>query len=576
MLKITKENFKKREFVFSENLIVPGIAGHTAPVAHIKDVSNGVATAEWYFVSRYFDLIDDNKAVATVNELKKLQITDENNYFYGCVRWYREEEFISDSNGAFFVLRPLALAYKLCYDKLTASEKETIKEMLEKSIKWFVKETTATNFSTIHYSNKIMSDGAMLSLINSICRSCAEECHNFWNKWNEYVDRRGYGWGENTSDCYSSIMLAALNMVIISSDDVEVLKIAEEKRKNLLSYIIFHEGKEFVPSVRTYNFSGSITYGGGIYKFLYRDCNNTSDKSNVNMSALNNILLFEANTNKLELSRENTRCERIFDDSFAYTWKGKNIRLGTVTKFPAMQGCYQRDGWGLGWQSMPVSVMIEDAQVLFMRIRTRVNGKEHSHPAVNKHDAYLYGRLFEDGNRVVFNTVSKQEKNIAVVVRSANLIANTAEAIYDEWCIPKGAGEICELDINNRKWFVVMYPENAVALCPLDGINALDPNRQKSVSNVGESGSFNVISTELYKGENKLLFSPRIESAWAVVALESSDNIEEYLKTITIEDDNIFNLENPEECCMCKRKIVCTDEEIKVELAVNPYYDLFF
>lgn len=560
MINRIKEEFVNQNVEFKDYMVYSHIQPHTRPVEALKSCCSAVITSEYYFTARYFDHIEDGFAEKMVAELKKLQITDEKSDKYGCMLWYREETFVTDSNGAFFVLLPLALAYRFCYEKLTDFEKESISELLKRAGVWFNNET----HGSIYYPNKIMSDGAMLALINHITGEYEEEYKAFWKKWLSYVNERGWGWGENTSDCYSNIMLAALNIATISIKDENLRNQVEEKRDALLDYILFHEGKEFVPSIRTYNFSGDKNYGGYVYK-----CFNNPE-SLENIAPFRFIIMHEAGMKCDNKNNGTERKEHIFDGAYAYTWKGKNIRLGSVTRFPVMKDSYQREGWGLGWQTMPASVLVEDTHVAFLRMRTTVNNNEHYHPAINKHNAFLNNRLFEDGNLVTVNTFSSQNKNIAIVSRGIKKLANSASGIYDEWCFPCGYEEIEEYNVNGRKWYAVIYKKNAVLITNVGGIKYGDEEREKIECKSDKKGDFSVITAALYSGEQKLLFSERLESAWVVIALEKNDGLEEYLKNIEINDEILLNICESEITTLKKRRISVSDGKIDVCLEINP------
>ena len=568
MLSAIKENFKNKQVEFKDNMILSKMQPHTAPVADLQECCSGTVTAQYYFAARYFDVIDDDLAAGIVSELKKLQMPD------GCMRWYREEEFVSDTNGAFFVLMPLALAYRFSSDKMTESEKSDIQFLLKNALKWFSHAAEGS----LHYCNKIMSDGAMLALIADITGEGKEKCKVFWDKWHDYADTHGWGWGENSSDCYSTIMLNALNAVVISTEG-ELQKKAVEKRRKLLDYILYHEGKEFIPSIRTYNFAAEANYGGIIYD-LMNIANSQTDPTSGNIHGLiAAVLIYESGLETVSKDDNNVRNERLFGNSYAYTWKGENIRLGSVSHFPVMpcsyQNCVPGAGgyvatYGLGWQSMPVSAMIDEKYISFLRIHTKVGEKEYFHPAVTKHDAFLYNRLFEDGNITVFSTRSAQENNIAVVCRSANKLTNTASFICDEWCIPDKNAKIEEKEIGGRKWFVV-YGENcAVALLPLDGIVCENLGRSPMKTYISESGIFKTITTELYSGEEKLVTAQRAESVWVIVAIDSIENVEEYLGKIYVSDETVPNIEITLNAAYKRRKIACTDGESKAELFIDP------
>ena len=70
-----------------------------------------------------------------------------------------------------------------------------------------------------------------------------------------------------------------------------------------------------------------------------------------------------------EINLSCTRNENVYEDSYAYTWKNNDLRLGSITHFPVMPCSYQnsvkhKNGYvqtyGLGWQSMPGSAMVGD------------------------------------------------------------------------------------------------------------------------------------------------------------------------------------------------------------------------
>lgn len=564
MLSKIKEEFGKKQVEFKDNMILSKIQPHTAPVADLKECCSGTITAQYYFAARYFDEIDDDLAVGIVSELKKLQVTDEDQF--GCMRWYREEEYISDTNGAFFVLLPLALTYKFCENKMTESEKTDIRELLKNALVWFSHAAEGS----LHYCNKIMSDGAMLALIYDITGEGKEICEFFWRKWHNYADNNGWGWGENSSDCYSTIMLNALNAVVISTDG-ELREKALKRREKLLDYILYHEGKEFIPSIRTYNFAAKANYGGSVYSILRGT--DSYEAVSVNVSdTLAAILIYESGLKMSEMDSSNVRKEQLFGDSYAYTWKGENVRLGSVTHFPVMPCSYQNGimgpggrwvTYGLGWQSMPVGAMVDD-KVGFLRIRTKVGESEHSHPAVTKHDAFLFNRLFEDGNITVFSTISAQENNIAVVSRYANKLTNTASFICDEWCID---ADLREIKTEDKTWYVAA---DKIALLPLDGIAAEASSRAPMKTYISESGAFRTITTEFYSGEEKLISAPRVESAWVIVALENVGDAEEYLGKLQISDEILPNIEITLANYYKKRKISCSDGKSSAELLIDP------
>ncbi|MBQ4630639.1 MAG: hypothetical protein IJB70_06640 [Clostridia bacterium] len=565
MLDLIKEIYSDDGIEIRDNMVISQMRPHTRPVENLPECASGRVTAEYYFWARYFDKIDDESAKAMVAELKKLQITDRSSAHFGCMRWYREETFITDSNGAFFVLLPMAIAYRLCSHKMTAEEKCDIEELLKNALEWFKKEISGPIF----YSNKITSDGAMVALIASITGEGRNESETFWKRWIRFADTRGFGWGENTSDGYIMIMTTALNIAILTVTDENICARIRDKRQILLNYMAFHGGKPMVPSIRTYNFDAIPDYGGAMYKFFVEKQLRT--RGGEQISPMMAIIAIESGMDfDKMLAKERVRCERVFDSSVAYTWKGDGIRLGTVSKFPAMKNCYQRDGWGLGWQTMPACALVEDIHVAFLRMRTKIGENMHSHPAVDKHSAFLSNRIFEDGNLVTVNTLSNQQNNLAIVSRSITKLANTAGGIYDEWCIPAGYEKIEKTESNERIWYVVTYNKCALAITNLGGFAHGCKNRGKLDVSLGKSGKFDVISAKLYEGEKKLVFAERLESVWVVAAIENKTEAIEYISKLEISENEWRSDFVPASEFTYLRKIVCTDGTSKAELEVNP------
>ena len=564
MINNLKEYYQNYKPELKDNLILSHIQPHTRPVEKLTECCSGVISAKYYFGARYFDCIDDTLAKNMIAELKRLQITDENSPHYGCVRWYREETFVTDTNGAFFVLLPLAIAYKFCKDKMTVEEKTDIEELLARGSKWFLPELS----KTIFYTNKILSDGAIATLIANITGEGKEECMVFWRKWLDYAETRGMGWGENMSDVYSAIILDALNLAILTINE-DTLKVRIKSiREKIIDCLVYHCGKPMVPTIRTYNFEADDNWitGGYIYNAMAM-CKNEKAQ----MSAMSVIIALESEMTVPKVKEQSIfRTEKIFDSSVAYSWKGKEIRLGTVSQFPVMKNCYQRDTWGLGWQSMPACVLVENKGIVFLRERVEIGEITRSHPAVDKHNAFLSTRLFEDGTLKTVMTNSAQNNNMAIVSRSINKLGNTASAIYDEWCIPKGYTDISEDEYNAKKWFIISYDNCAIALSHLGGFAHGYAQRDKIEIKLDKSGNFNTVSAILYEGDKQMLCDERLESAWIVIAFEDKSKVSDTLNRLEITQEKILNIYEAEGEYNKQRKITCNTENCKTELLISP------
>lgn len=543
----------------SEYMIVNSISPHTPKVAHLSSSTKGPETSAYYFLAKCFDTVSSEESVKILKEIKKLQCNDKENRHYGCLRWYREESEIFDTNGAFFVLLPIALSYVFFSEKMSSEERQIIEEMLSVSAEWFRGECRGP----LYYTNKIVSDGAILTLISEITGKYRGECLDFWNSWVEYAETYGFGWGENLSDTYAVIILRALIIASAFIDDAELSERIKSKTSELLDYLSFHEGCEFVPTVRTYNFSGDISYGGEFYKTVFNPECLDSFAALVTSYVINRLadtVALRKNTDK-----EDVRIQRVFGDSYAYTYKSPRVRLGSLSRFPVMPGCYQREGWGLGWQSMPVSAMIRDRYISFLRLRTETRESTHSHPAKDKHSAYLYNRLFEDGEIPSYNTATAQEGNIVIAVRTVSHIANTARLFVDEWCTP-GECEVECLKLDGRTWYII---DGSVALCPLCGIYSKSKKREEPTTQIMKERGFTTVSTVISRSEEDVLIrADYTECAWVIAV---SENGRTDIEKIEIIDTEIADKKVPRNEKTMPRKITVRNGEKELSLTYDPY-----
>ena len=567
MIEEVRRAFETHPVIFQDHMVM-GKKPHTATVAALPFGSCGRETASYYFLARYFDRIEDGEAEAILEEIAKLQITDETSGHYGCMRWYREEPYILDTNGAFFVLLPVSLAFVLCENKMTEREKQIIRKVLCLAGHWFTKEGRGAMF----YTNKVMSDGAMLALISHITGQYGADSTAFWERWNTYVNTRGYGWGENISSVYTVVMLNAMNAALLVMEESPNRKQLKEKKEKLLDYIAFHGGKEFVPAIRSYNFSGGVNYGGAIRRAF-----DGGASYNSFWDMIATVLLACTNTKRPKFEAAGpgmVRKEHAFDDTAAYTWMGKGIRLGSVSRFPVMPGCYG----GLGWQSMPVSAMAEKEAVSYLRLRTIQKGEDRTHPADSDFSkAYLSHELFDDTNRPSCTLRAAQDQNIVIAVRSIQHLANHVEGILDEWCMPRSEREVETLSVKDRLWYLIRYEDCALALTPLEGIAASSGKREGLPCKISRQAGVTTISTELYSGGENMAVKAYLESAWIIVALDDSivssvekESCAEYLSRITVESTQLAEYAVPRTETSLTRHIWCSDGVRRAEIFVDP------
>jgi len=520
---------------------------HVTDIRHLESTCGTIATASYYFISRYLDQPIDGELV--LSEILKLQDTDPESYTYGNFRWYREERRIQDTNAAFFTMKQLCLAMLMCPEKIPPKEKDLLSIMLEKVTEWFRQECTEYGY---YYPNKIVSDGAMLMLIANSRKepTLLEEAYDFWNKWLDYTDEYGWGWGENTSKGYSNVINDAFEIALISMDPATTTYARVlEKRQQLLDYMAYHGEYEVTPSIRTYNYTGKVKNSSGVDALTSGNSGAVLDVTpllnkdgKLAAGTISGLLLHAAAP--VYVPNPDTadfHSERIFGVSYANTFRGKNIRLGTVSRYPVMCGCDQNrseriGGWGLGWQSMPVSAIAVNHETSFLRYAAVADGQTHSHMA----DGWGDKTLFPDENIIDCYTFSDQKDNCAVIARMVEHIANRASYFADEWYFQNFDGEVK----NVGDWFVFDYGDCALALKSL--------NAKLEMIRNGENIR---LVNKLYDGEDKLLVCRRFISCWAAVALDSTDDLEGQLAKISAGCEKIKDLRySREDPCL---RLVC-------------------
>lgn len=511
---------------------------HVTDVKHLESACSTVATAAHYFVSRYLDIPFDG--LKTLTEIMKLQDTDENSHTYGNFRWFREEHRIQDTNAAFFTMKQITMALRLCPEKIPEAEKALIMPALDRVLVWFRKECSDYGY---YYPNKIASDGSLLMLIASVRNdpTVLEEAYDFWNKWLDYTDEYGWGWGENTSKCYSAVLNDAFETALMCMDpQCQTYQRLLKARKTLLDFMAYHGSIEVCPSIRTYNHTGKVRNTSGVDILTganaldlnaMTDENGTLGAGTIAELILHSIApVYTPDPDPADFHREH-----IFGKSTASTFKGKNIRLGTVSQFPVMCGCDQNidpiiGPWGLSWQSMPVSAVAVNHETSFLRYVTESGGERHTHMAIGLCDK----TLFPDENIVDTYTFSAQERNCAVVARMVEHIANASSYFADEWYFQHFDGQIRTVG----DWFVFDYGDCALCLRSFTG--------KLEVLQEGENVR---LVNKLYEGPEKLLICRRFISAWGVVALDSCEDIEGQLAKIHASASKIKDLryarENP-------------------------------
>lgn len=587
--------------------------GHTRAVSELASCHPGRETAQYYAAGTALGRIGEEEGLSMLAELEKLQVPDEGHPQFGGFRWYREESAIDDSNAAFFTLVPLAALALARPQSIPDSHLIIIERMCRRAIGWFSHECASPK---LYYPNKILSDGALLLALAAIVEDEEGKAQGtrFFARWEEYTLRRGWGWGENTSTGYLKIMLDALQLAIRAwnGGGGELGEAIMKRRDELLDYVRFHDGLEFVPSVRSYNFEGSVFKPSaahllaGIRFWRKETLDNAADF--VLTAMLHGDLipgnLAKASDDPVERlpsyirpSVPRTRNERIFDDAFAYTWIGRHCRLGSISRFPVMQGSYQWPSWGLGWQSMPVSFLVEEHQVSFLRFTVQEGGRFRSHLAGGYHHAYLNPALFREECLPEVATACAQKEHVLIVQRYMAGLANSASEIADEWFIQRFTGKVHRLGGNNRlkwtstasvthsipqgmtrdrlPWVVLEYPACYVAILALSYWDYGAATARTHEPEISQQDGNLRITRVLYRGEEQFLRQHRLDSAWVAVMFDekcSLAELQERLMKLAVRDERFNDWEEPRNDWSMIREITVRDQEgFELRHRLDPY-----
>ncbi|OWA33950.1 hypothetical protein B9G55_16555 [Saccharibacillus sp. O16] len=509
----------------------------------------------------------DARGAQTLRALADLQIRDPEAEHYGAFRWYAEEAQVQDSNAAFFILMPLVSLRLRAPDALPPEHTKILNEMLVHAAAWFERECQEPE---LYYPNKTMSDGAMLLAIAHLLEDGErlKVAADYFDRWESYTTRRGWGWGENMSLVYQGVMLNALEIAAPLLQDLRpaLAQRLEEHREALLDLLRFHDGRELVPSIRSYNFGGEAKRSS--LAWLIAGVTGTQEvgETAFHVNDFATLLLFESKFQDGTRSRTNlplprVRQEHVYDNASAYSWIGRRMRLGSLNVFPVMPGSYQHETWGLGWQSFPLSAAAEDGRVSYARWSVHDGGTIRTHPAESYKTAYLMPALFREPPYPEVRTYAAQNHHALLALRVLEHVNQPVAEIADEWLVPGYEGEAAEIPGGDgRLWRILSYPGAALAITPLEGIRmvggssveeeTLRPERIPGILHAEYEEERLKLRQLLYTGEKRRLRAARLEAGWAVLCLdEAADEaaVRARLAQVEILDETLDDREVPRE-----------------------------
>lgn len=370
--------------------------GHTAPVAQMEHVHNGVYSATRLGLLAQRGELDTQVALATLRSFRAMQVQEQGDR-QGCLRWYWEEEAPVDTNASFFIGMAMMMLYLAEEDNLDEPVKEAIREIVTDLAVWFGQEL---HIKDPIYPNKYMGDLVCSWLAAEVLgRKPSDELLRKTREWCDYWRRENWGWGEHMSAVYSMVLLNELSAVLLFCRSMP-----EEERsdfrglfENLMAINDAFGPGPRVPVIRSYAFTGSAEVLP--YRDFVRSTPHESDLKG--LSALSNLGgLYGAWYHRhgwLEMAPEKKpSCEWVEvpcrDGATARAIIKPQIRVGAMSHYPIMEGV-DHQTWGLSWQTFPAALWRPQGDWGFWRWATQAGDVKRAHPAFSKASAYLGNAL---------------------------------------------------------------------------------------------------------------------------------------------------------------------------------------
>jgi len=590
------------DFIWDDYLIRTESHGQTKETVNLGIVHSGRESSSIYVLGKLVKSIDEIRGENILKAIEELQVKNKSDHMFGAFRMYREGSKPMDTNAAFFTMLPLIIIRLYESSYLSIRELKVIDRMINNSASWFSKECKNP---ILYYTNKIISDGALLTCIGKLTddESYKKQAREFLLKWLDYTEKRGYGWGENLSLGYNAVILQGFALIKKSlNKTIEDQKIAirfDKLEQEILDIFRFHNGYEFTPTIRTYNATGELK----IHSLIYNLAGVNGYSLNENYNLLNeqekknpifNIsIAFMVYGERLYLNNEDLKSKhilsdlkiprvketRIMDEKKSYTWLGKNGGLGSINKFPVIEGSYQHKTWGLGWQCCPVNMIVYDNQVSMLRFNVNDGKRFRHHPHKEMNKAYFDPALFGESHYPDVKTACSQKNNTLITIRSINALRNNVKSISDSFDIQRFKGEISEYNINNRQWIILSYKKATVMISPLLGIKAcVETDSQCTLQNsisIDKDGTNISLIQWLYNGKEKILYDDRISCGWLIHFVDNflkKEDIENYLNEFVIKDLCYADCEVPRtESWYIHDVLVKYKDEVLGELKYDPY-----
>ena len=527
--------------------------GHTNEANIHETCHCGRLSAAWYSALALGGKLDKAKGLETLLALEELQIKDESHPRYGCSRWYAEETRVNDTNAAFFIQLPLLTVMLFDRTLIPESHAEVINRMFGRAVHWYMRELKNPIY---YYSNKILSDGAMLIGIAKINgdKEAFDTALAFFENWLDYTEKDGWGWGENMSPGYNNVIFAAFKTALLSLGDSEKEKNVGSRIQGVINeqkaLFKYFKGYEFTPGIRNYNFEGKSRKKTLVSQIAGLGSSVNTLANTYFWEFITFAYLFKdefkEQSDVLPDKEMDIRLTRVFRDAVGYSCVMRNGSIGSMNKFPVINGSYEHKTWGLGWQSMPVNFAVYDGEVGYLRRIVRNEKETAYHP---KH-AFLSPCLFSDAPYPEVLTRAKQEKNVVIAKRSIEKINNTVGELSDELLVPSFSGKAEKLTVDGREWVAISYESATVFVSATKGIVCPDGSTSMNEGVARTAVPLEItcekdlsVKQTAFRSEEPIRFSgERVELGWIMIYEDRKiENSEEYLKTLSVSEKSYTN-----------------------------------
>lgn len=429
--------------------------GHTAPVAGLargRPIPSAASRLLLAAEAKLLDAIEVNKVLEAIANAQE----QEEGPTFGCFRWYYEEIRPVDTNAAFFIGMNLIALRLTHFNDLDGHGKVTLSRMLTNLLPWFQR---AVSHKGLNYPNKYLGDLVccwLLMEINNIddddnvIQQAMIDAAQYWahNHW---------GWGEHLSDVYSNVILDQLSMLLTLSRNLpqEVRFNYQRLFDKLLTLEDQFDGPR-VPAIRSYAFTQPpqhSNYRDGVIPLeapparstrVQHDARNELMNRFSNRPPLGSVLAARGwhDMARERQARAHALRVRCFGEAMAVAQIEKDIRLGSMSKFPIMP-CTDHQNWGLSWQSFPLAIWRPDGDWAYLQWETRAGSRIRAHPAEDKRSAYLGNALAQSVNpAIVGHTYSIQQGGDVLCLRLMPIITAEWDSLHDRLRLIHGTAEL--------------------------------------------------------------------------------------------------------------------------------------